>query len=188
MFIQTEATPNPATIKFIPGETVLEKGTAEFRNLSEAQGKSPLAERLFKITGIQGVFLGSDFISITKDDKKEWLMLKPLILGALFEHLSTKQPILLEGASTDSVSSAIHEEDSDTVRMIKELLESRIRPAVAQDGGDIEFDHFERGILFLRMRGACSGCPSSTITLKTGIENMMRHYVPEVLEVRAVAD
>ena len=185
MFIQTEATPNPATIKFIPGETVLPSGVADFSNADEAKGKSPLAERLFKIDGVTGVFFGPDFVSVTKSEKKEWLTLKPLILGALFEHFSTCQKILTgENISKSRVS----EDDSDTVRQIKELLETRVRPAVARDGGDISFEEFDKGILFLRMQGACAGCPSSVVTLKMGIENMMRHYIPEVLEVRAVQD
>lgn len=183
MFIQTEATPNPATIKFIPGETVLERGVADFASPEAAEGKSPLAERLFKIAGVKGVFFGSDFVSVTKSDEKEWLALKPLILGALFEHFSTGQKILNETKKETS-----SEEDSDVVKQIKEILETRVRPAVARDGGDIAFEDFDKGILFLRMQGACAGCPSSVVTLKMGIENMMHHYVPEVLEVRAVQD
>jgi Fe-S cluster biogenesis protein NfuA len=184
MFIQTEATPNPATVKFIPGETVLERGIADFPNAAAAQGRSPLAERLFAISGVGGVFFGHDFVSVTKDASREWMQLKPLILGALFEHFTTGQKILNEQAP--AVMS--DEEDSDVVRQIKDMLETRVRPAVARDGGDIAFEAFEKGILFLRMQGACAGCPSSVVTLKMGIENMMRHYVPEVLEVRAVQD
>ena len=185
MFIQTEPTPNPLTIKFIPGEAVLERGIADFPNASAAVGKSPLAERLFKIDGVKGVFFGSDFVSVTKTDAKDWLVLKPLVLGALFEHFTTGQKILNDAPITKDASS---EEDSDVVRQIKEILETRVRPAVARDGGDISFEDFDKGILFLRMQGACAGCPSSVVTLKMGIENMMHHYVPEVLEVRAVQD
>lgn len=184
MFIQTEATPNPATVKFIPGETVLESGSADFATRDSAAGVSPLAERLFAIDGVAGVFLGSDFVSVTKTDAKEWLVMKPLILGAMFEHFSTGQPILLNAPAKYEPS----EEDSEIVQQIKEILETQVRPAVARDGGDIAFDSYDRGIVFLRMHGACAGCPSSTVTLKNGIESMLRHYVPDVLEVRAVED
>jgi Fe-S cluster biogenesis protein NfuA len=184
MFIQTEATPNPATIKFIPGQPVLEKGSADFATPDSAVGRSPLAERLFRIDGVKGVFFGSDFVSVTKADAKEWLTLKPLILGALFEHLSTRQPILIEMPETP-VSSG---EDSELVLRIKDILNEQVRPAVARDGGDIIFVDYNDGIVFLRMHGACSGCPSSAITLKAGIENMLRYYIPEVQEVRAVQD
>lgn len=185
MFIQTEATPNPLTIKFIPGETVMERGIADFASAESATGKSPLAERLFKIDGVRGVFFGSDFVSVTKSDAKEWLVLKPLILGALFEHFTTGQKILSDAPVGKDAPS---EDDSDVVKQIKEILETRVRPAVARDGGDISFEDFDKGILFLRMQGACAGCPSSVVTLKMGIENMMHHYIPEVLEVRAVQD
>lgn len=184
MFIQTEPTPNPATIKFIPGETVLASGTADFKSAENAAGKSPLAERLFKINGVAGVFLGSDFVSVTKTDEREWLLLKPLILGALFEHISMKLPVLTDVPVAREVS----EEDSEIVQQIKELLDTQIRPSVARDGGDITFEDYDKGIVFLRMQGACAGCPSSSITLKNGIESMFRHYLPEVLEVRAVDD
>lgn len=184
MFIQTEQTPNPATVKFIPGETVLGTGTADFKTAESAAGKSPLAERLFKINGVAGVFFGSDFVSITKTEDREWMLLKPLILGALFEHFSMKQPILTDMP----VARAVSEEDSEIVQQIKELLETQIRPSVARDGGDITFEDYDKGIVFLRMQGACSGCPSSTVTLKNGIESMLRHYIPDVLEVRAVQD
>ena len=185
MFIQTEATPNPATIKFIPGDVVLAQGVADFPDANSAKGRSPLAERLFKIDGIGGVFFGRDFVSITKTDNKEWLGLKPLVLGALFEHFSTGQAVLSEAKQS---AKPIAEEDSEIVAQIKELLETRIRPAVARDGGDIAFEDYDKGVVFLRMQGACAGCPSSTITLKMGIENMLRHYIPEILEVRAVED
>lgn len=180
MFIQTEATPNPATVKFIPGVIVMPAGTADFRNVDDAQGKSSLAERLFALKGVTGVFFGHDFVSVSKDDHHEWLTLKPLILGTLFEFFLSRQNVMNEQKENFSVSP----EDSEIVAQIKELLETRVRPAVAQDGGDVVFHHFEKGILYLEMRGACSGCPSSAYTLKNGIENMMRHYVPDVLEVR----
>lgn len=184
MFIQTEPTPNPSTIKFIPGETVLAEGSADFRTAESAAGRSPLAERLFKIDGVAGVFFGSDFVSVTKGDGREWLTLKPLILGALFEHFSTRQPVLVDTQGEREFSG----EDSEIVARIKDILATQVRPAVARDGGDITFEDYDKGIVFLRMQGACSGCPSSTITLKSGIESMLRHYLPEVLEVRAVND
>ncbi len=184
MFIQTEATPNPATVKFIPGEAVLGTGSADFASAESAAGRSPLAERLFRIAGVRGVFLGSDFVSVTKDDTKEWLLLKPLILGALFEHFSTGQAVMSEGPE----KSAASEDDSELVLRIKDILDEQVRPAVARDGGDIIFDSFEDGIVYLRMHGACAGCPSSTVTLKSGIESMLKHYIPEVQEVRAVED
>jgi Fe-S cluster biogenesis protein NfuA len=189
MFIQTEATPNPATIKFIPGQIVLDQGrVAEFKNGAAAKGQSPLAERLFKIDGIESVFFSSDFVSITKHEGKEWLVLKPLILGALFEHFSSGVAVLSDTYLSAADENLASEEDSEIVEQIKEILETRVRPAVARDGGDIVFHKFDKGILWLQLRGACSGCPSSTLTLKSGIENMMRHFLPEVLEVRAVAD
>lgn len=183
MFIQTETTPNPLTLKFIPGERILSGGSVQFSTREEARKRSPLAERLFQIEGVSNIFFGVDFISVTISPRKEWDSLRPLILGALFEHLTLKEPILTgEQREGERASS----EESATVLQIRELLDLRIRPAVAQDGGDIIFHKFEKGILWLEMQGACSGCPSSTMTLKMGIENMMRHYVPEVLEVRAV--
>ncbi len=179
MFIQTEATPNPSTVKFIPGVIVMPSGTADFRVAQDAAGISPLAERLLTLKGIDGVFFGHDFVSITKNDAQEWITLKPLILGTLFEFFSSKEPVVLQQKTT-----LINPDDSEIVAQIKELLETRVRPAVAQDGGDVVFDRFEKGILYLEMRGACSGCPSSSYTLKNGIETMMRHYIPDVLEVR----
>jgi Fe-S cluster biogenesis protein NfuA len=188
MFIQTEQTPNPATLKFLPGETVLEKGTAEFKSAEETK-KAPLAERLFRIQGVSGVFLGQDFISISKADDTDWVMLKPMILGALMEHFSTGQPVVLDGYAKDSDAAPDTEgAEGEIIAQIKELLETRVRPSVMMDGGDIEFESFEDGIVSLRMRGACSGCPSSTATLKSGIESMLKHFVPEVIEVRAVPD
>ncbi len=184
MFIQTESTPNPATLKFIPGRTVLTDGTADFRAKTDAKA-SPLAQRLFDIDGVDGVFLGSDFISVTKGGT-EWQHLKPMILGAIMEHYqSGEATALVDGANDDEVGS-FDPADAETVKTIKELLETRVRPAVAQDGGDIIFSGFKDGIVYLHMRGACSGCPSSTATLRHGIENLLRHFCPEVQEVQAV--
>ena len=182
MFIQTEATPNPSTIKFLPGQAVLEAGSAEFKSLDESDN-SPLAQRLFRLQGVSGVFLGNDFVSVSKADDTDWSMLKPMILGALMEHFSTGQPVILGGAVEKS---DVSEDDDEISVQIKELIATRVRPMVMMDGGDIEFDHFDDGVVYLRMRGACSGCPSSTATLKVGIENMLKHFVPEVKEVRAV--
>lgn len=183
MFIQTETTPNPATLKFLPGLTVMEKGTADFRNVEAAVAGSTLAKRLFDIAGITGVFFGSDFITITKEEGKEWYLLKPSILGVIMEHFTAGRPVL----SAPKAESASSEDDDEIVVQIKELLDTRVRPFVAQDGGDIVYHGFEDGIVFLTMQGACAGCPSSTATLKLGIENMLRHYIPEVVEVQAVA-
>jgi Fe-S cluster biogenesis protein NfuA len=187
MFIQTEATPNPATLKFIPGRPVLDQGTVEF--LDADQGKtSPLASRLFDIDGVKGVFFGPDFISVTKGDC-EWQHLKPAILGAIMEHYLSGEAVT-EGEHVGAESSPGGEffdpADEETVKTIKELLETRVRPAVAQDGGDITFQGYRDGVVFLHMRGACSGCPSSTATLRHGIENLLRHFIPEVQEVRPV--
>lgn len=186
MFIQTEQTPNPATLKFIPGKPVLEQGTADFRSADEAAGVSPLAERLFGIDNVTGVFLGPDFVSVSKSDEAEWYLLKPAILGVIMEHFAAGHAVINEGASGDDGEQTVAEEDREIVSQIRELLDTRVRPAVAQDGGDIVFQGFQRGVVYLHMRGACSGCPSSTATLKMGIENMLRHYIPEVTEVRAI--
>ena len=183
MFIQTEATPNPATLKFIPGKPVLSDGTADFTSKSEALA-SPLASRLFDIKGVRGVFFGSDFISVTKGDV-EWQHLKPMILGAIMEHYVSGTPILAEEGAADAAAASYDPKDQAVVDTIKELLETRVRPAVAQDGGDITFSGFRDGVVYLHMRGACSGCPSSTATLRHGIENLLRHFCPEVQEVRA---
>ncbi|MCB1652134.1 MAG: NifU family protein [Alphaproteobacteria bacterium] len=180
MFIQTEATPNPATVKFLPGQTILERGTAEFKNEAET-ADAPLARRLFTLQGVCGVFFGPDFVSVTKRDDTDWSMLKPMVLGVLMEHLSTGQPIINASAKTTQDD---NEQDDEITAQIKELLDTRVRPMVMNDGGDIEFESFEDGIVYLRMRGACSGCPSSTATLKMGIENMLKHFIPEVQEVR----
>lgn len=181
MFIQTETTPNPSTLKFLPGRAVMPEGTAHFA-APESAGRSPLAARLFGVSGVTAVFLGSDFLSVTKDDAIDWFQLKPSLLAAIMEHFTSGQPVV----QVEAAAGASAEEDSEIVSQIKELIETRVRPAVAQDGGDIIFEDFQDGVVFLHMQGACSGCPSSTATLKAGIENMLRHYVPEVIEVRAV--
>jgi Fe-S cluster biogenesis protein NfuA len=182
MFIQTEPTPNPATLKFLPGRAVMEQGTANFPDVRSAE-RSPLAQRLFGLDGVTGVFLGADFITVSKDDGIDWYQLKPAVLGLIMEHFTAGQPMLLGDAAAEL---AADEDEDEVVQQIKELLETRVRPAVAQDGGDIIFQRYEEGVVYLHMQGSCSGCPSSTATLKAGIENMLRHYVPEVIEVRAV--
>ena len=184
MFIQTEQTPNPATLKFLPGLEVLPSGTANFPDAETAQ-RSPLAARLFEIDGVTGVFFGSDFVTIAKADDKDWFLLKPLILGVVMEHFTAGKPVLLDEADGTGASTA-SEDDDEIVSQIKELLDTRVRPAVAQDGGDIVFQGFDKGVVYLYMQGACSGCPSSTMTLKSGIENLLRHYIPEVVEVRPI--
>ena len=187
MFIQTEATPNPATLKFLPGKVVMEQGTADFRHEGEAES-SPLASRLFAIPGITGVYFGYDFITVTKGEG-EWQHMKPAILGAIMEHFMSGAPILLDQGGpmpTGDGEEFFDAEDAPTVETIKELLETRIRPAVAGDGGDITFRGFKDGVVYLNMKGACSGCPSSTATLKHGIQNLLRHFVPDVQEVRPV--
>ena len=186
MFIQTESTPNPATLKFLPGRTVLEAGTADFPS-PDAAGKSPLATRIFAVPGVTAVFFGTDFVTVTKEENVDWAHIKPAILGAVMEHFQSGAPVI-EGAEAATGGHADHSgPDSDIVRQIKELLDTRVRPAVAQDGGDITFHGFDRGVVYLHMQGACAGCPSSTLTLKMGIENLLRHYIPEVTEVRPVA-
>jgi len=186
MFIQTEATPNPATLKFLPGRTVLASGTLDMRDRGEA-ARSPLAERLFDINGISGVFFGADFITVTKTDG-EWQQLKPAILGAIMEHFMSGAPLVRTdaGAAPAEADEFFDAQDADTVATIKELIETRVRPAVANDGGDITFRGFKDGIVYLNMKGACSGCPSSTATLRHGIQNLLRHFVPDVTEVRPV--
>ncbi|TJZ90458.1 NifU family protein [Paracoccus gahaiensis] len=187
MFIQTETTPNPATLKFLPGESVLGSGTADFPS-PDTGASSPLARRIFAVEGVTGVFLGRDFVTVTKADGAAWDHLKPSVLGAIMEHFQSGAPAI-EGAAPESAGHASHEAgpDAEIVVQIKELLDTRVRPAVAQDGGDITFHGFDRGIVYLHMQGACAGCPSSTLTLKMGIENLLRHYIPEVVEVRPVA-
>jgi Fe-S cluster biogenesis protein NfuA len=181
MFIQTEDTPNPATLKFIPGRIVMPHGTADFRN-EGAASRSPLAQALFKVGGVDGVFLGSDFVTVTKSPETDWFGLKPMVLAAIMDHYTSGLPVI---EAVEAVAS--NTDDDEIVIQIKEILEQRVRPAVAQDGGDIIFHDFEDGIVYLEMHGSCSGCPSSTATLKAGIENMLRYYIPEVREVRAVA-
>ena len=185
MFIQTETTPNPATLKFLPGRAVLPNGTLDMRDPAEA-ARSPLAEGLFAIPGIGGVFLGADFITVTKTSG-EWQQLKPAILGGIMEHFMSGAPILRDDSGTDSGADEFFDaKDAETVATIKELIETRVRPAVANDGGDITFRGFKDGIVYLDMKGSCSGCPSSTATLKHGIQNLLRHFVPDVTEVRPV--
>jgi Fe-S cluster biogenesis protein NfuA len=186
MFIQTEQTPNPATLKFLPGRPVMSSGTANFTEADAATRQSPLAERLFTLPQVTGVFLGADFITVTKGGDGDWRQLKPEILAAIMEHFTAGRPVLLPAAAGSAVAEAGSEDEDEVVSQIKELLETRVRPAVAQDGGDIIFHDYEDGVVYLHMQGACSGCPSSTATLKAGIENMLRHYIPEVIEVRAV--
>lgn len=186
MFIQTEATPNPATLKFLPGKPVLPGGTREYRD-AEAAAESPLAQKLFTVKGVSGVFLGQDFITITRSDM-EWQHLKPSILGLIMDHYLSGAPVLLGTDTGDKASDDefFDEGSEEIVSTIKQLLDTRVRPAVAQDGGDITFHGFREGVVFLNMKGSCAGCPSSTATLKHGIENLLRHFVPEVSEVRAV--
>ena len=186
MFIQTEATPNPATLKFLPGRDVLVGEPRDFRDAGTATA-SPLAAALFEVSGVNGVFLGSDFISVTKSDA-EWSHLKPQILGVIMEHFLSGKPILADEGAEDGLgdSEFFDESDSETVEVIKELIATRVRPAVAMDGGDITFKGFRDGTVFLHMRGACSGCPSSTATLRSGIENLLRHFVPGVESVQQV--
>ena len=187
MFIQTEATPNPASMKFLPGRTVLATGTLDIRD-AESAAQSPLAARLFAIPNVAGVFFGQDFIAVTKSDG-DWNHLKPAILGAVMEHYLSGEPIVrpdADIAANDDDDEFFDEKDAPTVATIKELIETRVRPAVASDGGDITFRGYRDGVVFLNMRGACSGCPSSTATLKHGIENLLRHFVPDVTEVRPV--
>jgi Fe-S cluster biogenesis protein NfuA len=187
MFIQTEATPNPATLKFLPGKPVLESGTLDMPT-KQAASRSPLAARLFDIPNVGGVFYGSDFISVTKSDG-EWQQIKPAILGAIMEHYMSGAPLVASDAappaSTDD-DEFFDAKDADTVATIKDLIETRVRPAVAGDGGDITFKGYKEGIVFLHMKGACSGCPSSTATLKHGIQNLLKHFVPEVVDIQAV--
>jgi NFU1 iron-sulfur cluster scaffold homolog, mitochondrial len=186
MFIQTEATPNPATLKFLPGRDVHPDGAIEF-NDAEAAAASPLAAALFKIDGVRRVFFGADFITVTKDADTEWPHIKPSLLGAIMDTFVSGAPVMTYSITAEPTSSAgaYSGDAAQIVREIEELLATRVRPAVAQDGGDIDFDRFEpeTGTVYLRLRGSCAGCPSSTITLKQGIENMLKHYVPEVLRV-----
>ena len=183
MFIQTEETPNPLTLKFLPGREVLKNGSVDYRSEEEALN-SPLASALFNVEGVVGVFFSDDFITISKRDDKDWQLMKPGILGVIMEHFTSNKPII-NSDEHDKLDAAPQEEDDEVVSQIKELLYTRVRPAVAQDGGDIVFEGFNDGVVTVQMRGACAGCPSSTATLKMGIENMLRHYIPEVKEVIA---
>lgn len=185
MFIQTEATPNPATLKFLPGKPVLPGGTRDYHDAEEA-AESPLAQRLFSVSGVAGVFLGQDFITVTKSNA-EWQHMKPAILGLIMDHYLSGAPVLLASSGGEVAAEEFFDAaDGEIVTTIKQLLDTRVRPAVAQDGGDITFHGFKEGVVFLNMKGSCAGCPSSTATLKHGIENLLRHFVPEVSEVRAV--
>ncbi len=190
MFIQTEKTPNPNTMKFYPGETVMESGSVSFRNREEAAKSSLLAQVLFEIPDIEQVFFGTDFITITKNDSADWAMLKAQTLTTIMEHYISGRPIIngQNSRRTTNFNQAdtSSEDDSEIVKQIKELVDTRVRPAVAEDGGDIVYRGFKEGIVYLELHGSCSGCPSSTITLKNGIENMLKHYVPEVISVEAV--
>jgi Fe-S cluster biogenesis protein NfuA len=181
MFIQTQDTPNPATLKFIPGVPVMDSGTADYP-AADSAANSPLARRLFQIDGIRGVFLGGDFVAVTKEDSLDWFALKPSILAGIMEHYASGMTVV---EMADTAAEAADEVEDEIVTQIKQLLDTRVRPAVAMDGGDIVFQGFDDGIVTLQMRGACQGCPSSTATLKMGIENMLRHYIPDVREVRA---
>jgi Fe-S cluster biogenesis protein NfuA len=190
MFIQTEATPNPATLKFLPGKEVMQSGTADFRDADSARETSPLAGRLFDVPGVTGVFLGYDFVTVTKEEEPDWQHLKPAVLGAIMEHFMSGQPVMADGIANDTAadegSEFFEDEDKEIVLTIKELLDTRVRPAVAQDGGDITFRGYRDGTVFLNMKGACAGCPSSTATLKHGIQNLLRHFVPEVQQVEQI--
>jgi Fe-S cluster biogenesis protein NfuA len=183
MFIETEATPNPATLKFLPGRTVMGAGTADFATPTAAE-RSPLANALFALPGVARVFLGADFITVTKTNEADWPELKPQVLGTVMEHFVAGRE-MVEGVD-ETPDEDVAPEDQEIVAQIKELIDTRVRPAVAGDGGDIVFRGYRDGIVRLHMQGACSGCPSSRATLKHGIENMLRHYVPEVQSVEQV--
>ncbi len=180
MFIQTLDTPNPETLKFVPGTQILQSGTRTY-SFGDSCVDAPIAQSIFKIEGIKGVFIGKDFVSVTKEMERDWEYLKPLTLAAIMDHFMSGMPVVLEGEQTKKLESS----DNITNQII-EIIETRVRPAVAQDGGDIVFQDFKEGIVYLELHGACSGCPSSTVTLKNGIENMLKHYIPEVVEVRSV--
>lgn len=184
MFIQTEDTPNPATLKFLPGRAVVSESASSV-DFVDAKGalNSPLAMALFKIDGVEGVFLGPDFISVTKNESSDWKSLKPKVLAAIMEHFSSDRPTI-EGEN--AATTPKNENDSEAIKQIRELLDTRVRPAVAQDGGDIVFHGYEDGVVYLKLRGACAGCPSATATLKIGVEGLLKHYIPEVREVRQV--
>ncbi|MFV0430622.1 MAG: NifU family protein [Alphaproteobacteria bacterium] len=181
MFIQTEFTPNPATMRFLPGQQIMPEGTANFTSVEAAEKRSPLARRLFAIEGVIGVFLGGEFITVTRSADEDWQVLQPLVIAAIMDHLQNEEPIIHEVTKAHSA-----EEDSEVIRKIKDMLDTRVRPAVAMDGGDIVFHGFEDGIVYLHMQGSCAGCPSASLTLKSGVENLLKHYIPEVNEVREV--
>ncbi|HEX5325317.1 MAG TPA: NifU family protein [Acetobacteraceae bacterium] len=185
MFIETEGTPNPATLKFLPGRDVMGAGTADFAG-AETAVRSPLATAIFALPGVARVFLGSDFVTVTKTDMISWQALKPQVLGAIMEHFVAGRPMLEGDDDVDDLATDVLPEDEEIVAQIRELLDTRIRPAVAGDGGDIVFRGYRDGVVKLHMQGSCSGCPSSSATLKHGIENMLRHYVPEVVAVEQV--
>ena len=187
MFVQVEPTPNPATLKFLPGKTVMTQGTQFYQDETSA-GNSMLAQKLFQINGVESVFYGQDFITISKNETSNWTLLKPAIMGAIIEQFTTNNPLIEEPQFKKTYvedKHSIKSSDSDVVKKIKELLDTKIRPAVAMDGGDIIFNEYLDGWIWLEMQGACQGCPSSTATLKSGIENMMKHYIPEVRGVRS---
>ena len=183
MNIQTEVTPSPSSMKFLPGKTVMEKETADFRNVEEAKF-SPFALNLFKIDGVEGVFFGSDFISITKADNHDWQYLESTIIETIRESYKSETAFILAGQ--DNAGDTSTTEDTEAIIQIKKIIDTQVRPAVARDGGDITFQSFDNGIVYLQMKGACSGCPSSALTLKAGIEKTLKHYIPEVLEVQQV--
>ena len=185
MFIETESTPNPATLKFLPGVEVMREGTADFKTEAEAQ-RSPLTAALFEIDGVSSVFLGGDFIAVSKSDREDWASLRPRVLGVIMDHFVAGRPVIQQDLEQDELDEDVDPSDQEVVDQIKELLDTRVRPAVASDGGDIVFRGYRDGIVRLHMQGACSGCPSSRATLKHGIENMLRHYVPEVVSVEQV--
>jgi Fe-S cluster biogenesis protein NfuA len=184
MFIETEGTPNPATLKFLPGREVMGSGTADFVS-AEAAVRSPLATAIFALPGVARVFLGRDFVTVTKNDAIAWQALKPQLLGAIMEHYLAGRPVI-EGEAEGEAAEEVLPEDEEIVAQIRELLDTRVRPAVAADGGDIVFRGYRDGVVRLYMQGSCAGCPSSRATLKHGIENMLRHYVPEVVTVEQV--
>ncbi len=187
MFIQTEPTPNPATVKFLPGREVLARGALDFTDPERARALSPLAARIFAVGGVVGVHLGRDFVSVTKSEQEDWYLLKPAVLGAIMEHFLSGEPTVHPDALAEEEGAAPAAEEDETTRRIRELIDTRVRPVVARDGGDIVFHGFDRGVVYLHLRGACSGCPSAVVTLKNGIENLLKYYVPEVVEVRAVS-
>ena len=184
MFIETELTPNPETQKFLPGRVVLAEGSATFNSVEDAVN-SPLATQLLGLEGVKSVFLGADFISVTKDESEDWLDIKPVVLSSIMQFFTTGQPVI-EGTLETANSFQDDPEDAETISTIKELLDEKIRPAVAQDGGDIVYRGFQEGVVYLELQGACSGCPSSTITLKQGVENLLKYYVPEIVDVRSI--